>query len=100
MGVIHSAPCHKCCPRSRRQITDWDRLLNVAIRRGRGETVQRRSRRILTACHAVNGIIDDNRGDVNVAPRCMNEMIAPDSYRVSISHHNNDVHIWSEQLKP
>jgi len=55
---------------------------------------------VLPAGHAINGVIDDNRRQVNVAARGMDKMVAANRQRVAIAHHHDDFELRLREFQP
>ncbi len=55
-------------------------------------------RRILTAGHAINAVVDDDGGEVEIAAGGMNEMVAADGGGIAIAHDDNDLKLGIGQL--
>ena len=53
--------------------------------------MNRRHRRILTAGHAVNAVVENNQSQINIAACCMNQVVAADSGAVTVTAANDNI---------
>ena len=69
------------------------RTLHRAVRRRHGGEPPARRRRELALGEAVDLVVHDDVGHVDVAAACMNEVIAADGCAVAVTAAENDIHL-------
>ena len=84
-----------CC-----QLRDVKLTVNIAVRSGRPAFTGRCGRRILTAGHAVDIVIENNDGQLHVAACRMDQMIPSDRGAVSVAGDNDHVQLRIGQFDP
>ena len=72
----------------------------MAIERRGGQGAVRRGRRILPAGHAVDAVVDDDGGQVDVAAGRVDEVIAADGGGVAVAHDHDHLQLGVGQLHP
>ena len=73
-----------------RQLRYVKGALDRAVRRRRRFGVRRRQRRVLTARHAVNVVVEQYDRQVDIAACRMDEVVAADSRRVAVAGAHDD----------
>ena len=84
---------------SNSQVADGEGRFDVAIGSGGGAPAQGSGGAVLPAGHAIDGVIDHQGGDAQVAPGGMDEVIAADGQGVAIAHDGNDLHVGTGDLQ-
>ena len=71
------------------QLADVEGLLDVAVDTRRGEVALEGGGAHLAAGHAVDRVVPDDRREVDVAPRRMDQVVAADRHAVAVAHHDD-----------
>ena len=94
------AACNKGCACCFGKLGKVKIRFNHAVRCGSCLAVIRSHRRILAAGHAVNAVVVNNNGKVDIAAARMNEVVAADSGSVAVTGKNNNIQLGSASLTP
>ena len=84
--------------RGARQLADVEGRLGVAVRARLGDVALVRGRAGLPAGHAVDGVVEHQRREVDVAAGGMDEMVAADGGAVAVAHDDHHVQRWVGHL--
>ncbi len=82
------------------ELADREGRLDIAIGGSGRLAAERRGGAVLPAGHAVNGIVDHQGGDAQVAAGGMNEMVATDCQGISIAHDGDHLQVRAGDLEP
>ena len=97
-GVVHRAPPHHGGPGAHGHLADGKGVFHVAVPRSGGLRPIRRGRRVLAAGHAVDIVVDDDGGQIQVAPGRMDKVVATDGGGVAVTHNHDHLELWIGQF--
>ncbi len=81
------------------QFADREGRLNIPVGGGGGASAEGCGRAVLAAGHAVNGIVDHQGSDADVAPGGVDEVVPADRQGVAVAHDGDHFHVGSGDLQ-
>ena len=96
--VVGGRPRHEGRPRAEGEPHGVELAVDVAVGRRRRGHPDPGERRVLPSGHAVDAVVHDDRGELDIAPRRVDEMVAPDGQRVAVAHRYDDVQVGPRHL--
>ena len=93
-NAVARASCYKCSACAFCKLCNVEVRFDVSERRCRRFVTACRGRRILTAGHAVDTVVEADERDVDVSSASVDEVVSADSERVAVTR-NYDVGPWS-----
>ena len=97
--VIRCSAGSKGRPRRPCQIENIKGRLNRQIRRGRRPAAFRRERRILTARHTVNAVIEYDQREINIAACRVDKMVAADGGAIAVAARHENGKLGARHFK-
>ncbi len=85
-------PCNIGCTGADRQLADIENRIRITVRRGRGFHAGRGAGRKLATGHAVDVVVHDDIGHINVATASMDEVVTADCRTITITTDTNNRH--------
>ena len=96
--VIRGGAPNVRCARRLGQFAEVEAPLEVPVRSGGAVHALGRHRRVLAARHPVDVVVHDDRRDVDIAPRGVDEVVAAYRRAVAVARHHDDLELRPREL--